>query len=158
MKIYVASSWRNEHQPTIVKLLEALQHQIYDFRNPPGGAGFGWEQLAVDKKPHEWTPADYEAALAQDRARQGYFADLHALKEADGCVCVMPCGRSAHLELGFALGQGKRTAIWFPTEADEPIGEPELMYWQVQRAYSVIDLVRIVRGWEDTGVRYVSSP
>ena len=147
MKIYVASSWRNEYQPTIVKLLEALGHEVYDFRNPPGGAGFGWEQLTLDKKPQEWTPADYEAALAHDRAKDGYNADMFALDAADACVCVLPCGRSAHLELGYAIGKRKRCVIWFPTEADEPIGEPELMYKAAERAYQVIGLVRIVTGW-----------
>ena len=37
-------------------------------------------------------------------------------------VWVMPCGRSAHLELGYAAGQ-KKTTVIIVTEA-----EPELMY------------------------------
>jgi len=42
-------------------------------------------------------------------------------------VLVLPCGRSAHLELGWAAGQGKRTAILL----DGPQVTPELMYKMV---------------------------
>ena len=42
---------------------------------------------------------------------------------ADAFVLLMPCGRSAHLEAGWAIGQGKPTCILFETK-----DEPELMY------------------------------
>ena len=45
-----------------------------------------------------------------------------ALSASSACVLVMPCGRSAHLELGHANGAGKPTAILLSD------GEPELMY------------------------------
>jgi hypothetical protein len=32
---------------------------------------------------------------------------------------VLPCGRSAHLEAGFAIGKGKPTLVWVP-EFDTP--------------------------------------
>lgn len=41
---------------------------------------------------------------------------------ADTFVLVLPCGRSAHLELGWAAGHGKRTAILLNGDH-----EPELM-------------------------------
>jgi hypothetical protein len=43
MRIYVASSWRNEakQQATVLALREA-GHEVYDFRHPaPGNEGFG---------------------------------------------------------------------------------------------------------------------
>lgn len=78
-KIYVASSWRNSHQPAVVQALRADGHDVYDFRNPAPG-------------------------------------------DCDCCVLVLPCGRSAHLELGYAIGAGKPTFILLAE------GEPELMY------------------------------
>ena len=33
-KIYVASSWRNREQPSVVKALREAGHEVYDFRNP----------------------------------------------------------------------------------------------------------------------------
>jgi len=49
--------------------------------------------------------------------------DIDALLAADTVVLVLPCGRSAHLELGLAIGAGKRTAILLTDTL-----EPELMY------------------------------
>ena len=46
---------------------------------------------------------------------------MKALREADVVVLVQPCGRSAHLEFGWAMGSGKPGVILL---AD---GEPELM-------------------------------
>ncbi len=34
MNIYVATSWRNERQPAVVKRLRAEGHNVYDFREP----------------------------------------------------------------------------------------------------------------------------
>jgi len=53
----------------------------------------------------------------------GYDADYSAMCKADTFVMVLPCGKSAHLELGWAIGAGKRTAILL----EDPV-EPELMY------------------------------
>lgn len=45
MKIYVASSWRNERQNVVVKALLAAGHDVYDFKNPPNGSAFAWSQI-----------------------------------------------------------------------------------------------------------------
>jgi hypothetical protein len=50
---------------------------------------------------------------------------MTALIDCDVCLCVLPCGRSAHLELGVAIGAGKKTAIYMPPEENH---EAELMY------------------------------
>ena len=61
-KIYVASSWRNEHYPRVVALLRAWGHDVYDFRNPPSGdPGFKWSN--VDERYMEWTPQEYREQL-----------------------------------------------------------------------------------------------
>ena len=31
MRVYVASSWRNEHQPIVVSCLRDAGYQVYDF-------------------------------------------------------------------------------------------------------------------------------
>lgn len=60
---------------------------------------------------------------------------MGALLECDACVLVMPCGRSAHLELGWAAGAGKDTAILLFD------GEPELMYQMVDLLASDVSQV-----------------
>ena len=121
MKIYVASSWRNRHQPSIVKLLRSWGHDVYDFRNPPDGSASDWEELVKDWE--SWSIDEYMEALVHPLAEDGYDSDFRAMQDCDALVMVMPCGRSAHLEAGWAVGKGKPVAILLME-----LSEPELMY------------------------------
>jgi len=191
--VYVASSWRNPIQPAVCAALAAAGIGHYDFRNPPGGAGFGWEQVrpsdarsfalcehcgrritystmramgyagrdltnhtdqplwrhadatvvcawggteeAAPKKGSDWVDAEtYQWMLGHPRAIEGFDADFGAMRRADTFVLVLPCGKSAHLELGWAVGAGKRTAILL----EDPV-EPELMYRMVDFMTSHMD-------------------
>lgn len=123
MKIYVASSWRNERQQDVVHALRALGHDVYDFRNPaPGNNGFGWRQCTDEPKP--WSAETMRRVLDHPVAQDAFALDMGALRAADETVLVLPCGRSAHLELGYATGAGQHTYVLL----DDPISEPELMY------------------------------
>lgn len=125
MNIYVASSWRNEHQPLVVSALRKAGHDVYDFRNPhlgPGKRGKGFHWSEIDLEWQQWSPQQFRASLQHQLARDGFASDLEGMRWADACVLVMPCGRGAHLELGWAIGAGKPTAILLSD------GEPELMY------------------------------
>lgn len=121
MKIYVASSWRNILQPAIVSMLRSAGHEVYDFRNPPGGTGFGWSK--IDPFWQAWTPQQYREALKHPVAQAGFNSDITALRECDACVLVLPSGRSASREFGYALGQGKKGAVVMFDSC-----EAELMY------------------------------
>jgi hypothetical protein len=120
--IYVASSWRNNYQPQVVQYLRACDFTVYDFKNPrPGDNGFHWSE--IDPAWKDWSVAKFRGALAHPIAEAGFASDMNALKDAWATVLVLPCGRSAHLELGYAAGARQVTAIYAP----EPT-EPELMY------------------------------
>lgn len=133
MKIYVASSWRNEYQELVVQLLQGAGYDVYDFRHPaPGNDGFHWSQVDPNYD-NELTKADsYLKALDHPVAIDGYNNDMLAMKLADTFVLVLPCGRSAHLELGWAVGSHKNTCIIDP--GDGPV-TPELMYKMVDRIF-----------------------
>lgn len=118
--VYVASSWRNKFQPAICATLKAASIPHYDFRNPNGGTGFAWSE--IDPGWQAWRAVDYITKLDHPRAVEGFNADMDALNRATHVLLVLPCGRSAHLELGYAVGRGKPTAIL--THDGE---EPELM-------------------------------
>jgi nucleoside 2-deoxyribosyltransferase len=123
MKIYVASSWRNEQQPALIKRLRKTfgEANVYDFRNPgPGKSGFKWEDISPKWK--DWTAEDYIDALGNPIAEQGYQNDFQAMRAADVCVLLLPAGRSAHLEAGWMKGAGKKLIICTATGE-----EPELM-------------------------------
>lgn len=136
--VYVASSWRNPFQQAVVHMLRAARIDCYDFRNPaPGVSGFAWSEIDPDWQT--WTADQYVKALDDPIAVEGYRRDMDAMERADAFVLVLPCGRSAHLELGWAVGAGKRTAIL--TQDGE---EPELMAKMVDHiSTSAFDLL----GW-----------
>ncbi len=140
MNIYVASSWRNEHQPIIVDTLRDAGHVPYDFRNPDHGrGGFSWSEISPDWQ--SWTPLQYRDELLNSPvAAQGYLSDLRAMMAADAFLLVMPCGRSAHLELGWACGAGKKTAILLSD------GEPELMALMVDDLFCSVE--EIIDAWD----------
>ncbi len=139
MYVYVASSWRNQLYTGVIHTLRAAGIEHYDFRNPPGGAGFRWEEVG-GRPGTEPVPQDvYLKMLDHPHAVEGFAADFDAMQRADTVVLVLPCGRSAHLELGWAVGAGKRTAVLL----DDPV-TPELMYRMVDYlAPSLFDLL----GW-----------
>ncbi|MBV8378954.1 MAG: hypothetical protein JO279_18330 [Verrucomicrobia bacterium] len=121
MKIYVASSWRNTIQPSVVDELLKAGFEVYDFRNPaPGETGFHWHE--IDEDWRNWTADQFASALDHPIAVAGFRSDFDAMKWADACVLVNPCGRSAHLEAGYFVGAGKLLVILANG------GEPELMY------------------------------
>lgn len=119
-KIYIASSWRNEFQQDMVKLLRSNGHDVYDFKNPaPGNTGFSWKQAGP-----VGTVIDYMKTVYEPVATKGFEFDRNALDWCNTCVLLLPCGRSAHLEGGYVAGQGKLLITYL-----SPIQfEPELMY------------------------------
>lgn len=124
LKIYVASSWRNQVQPQVVELLRAKGHIVYDFRNPSAGdTGFAWEQ--VDENWKQWTPEQYAKIIKHHpMAEHGFNLDKNALDWCDVCIIVLPCGNSAHLEAGYACGQGKQVIFYLSPDDFRP----DLMY------------------------------
>jgi hypothetical protein len=139
-------------QPAVCAILKAAKIPHYDFRNPEGGTGFSWREVKtpvpdyadyvdgqevtyrrdvqsipageVKAKGSDWEQVDeYLRMVEHPRAIEGFEADFAAMQKADTFVMVLPCGKSAHLELGWAIGAGKRTAVLL----EDPV-EPELMY------------------------------
>lgn len=138
--IYLASSWRNKWYPGILAALRHLEFQVHDFRDPAGY--FTWDQCGQGDY-REWTFEAYKKALDSPGANTGFSRDMTGLLNSSTTVLVGPCGRSAHLELGWAVGAGKHTAVYF-TEPQEP----ELMYKMVnlltQSWHELIDFLKEV--------------
>lgn len=59
----------------------------------------------------------YEEALAGPVAQNAFQFDRRHIQASSAAVMVMPAGKSGHLELGYAAGLGKTTAILL---AEEP--------------------------------------
>lgn len=135
MRVYVASSWRNEVQPEVVRRLREVGHEVFDFRHPaPGNNGFAWSQIDPDWK--NWTAEQYLAALNHPLAEKGFDHAMNALANCEACVLVQPCGVSAALEFGWAVGAGRRSVVYVPG-----IREPDLMFKMGERLCLTIDEV-----------------
>jgi hypothetical protein len=132
-RIYLASSWRNQHHARFRDELRAAGHSVYDFKGTsphlyggPVPTAFKWSELGSDWE--SWTPDAYRAAVTTSaRAAAGYLGDFRGMEWADTCVMLLPCGRSAHIEAGYMKGRGKRLIIAYPNDAPDGF-EPDLMY------------------------------
>lgn len=130
-RIYVASSWRNEFQEVIVTVLRAIGHEVYDFKHPrEGDDGFHWSEVGMpsyDRETNSEVPLhEYLKGIEHPIAEEGFCSDFDAMKWADTCVLLLPSGRSAHLEAGWFIGNGRPTAILIPSVLE--VCTPELMY------------------------------
>ena len=94
MKIYIASSWSNPFLNDIVSILRDWNHQVHDFR-ANGGNRLGGPAGSLDS---------VMSFLHLPSTQTSYQLQCAALVEAEVLLCVLPCGRSAHVELGMALG------------------------------------------------------
>ena len=131
MKIYLASSWRNLHYPKVLQQLRDTGHEVYDFREN----GFNWGEIApgfAEFPNDKWS----FQMVASEKAREHFARDKAALDACDMLVLLHPCGRSAHLEAGYAIGKGKPVHIILGPEHVEP----ELMYLLADHIQIATDL------------------
>ena len=137
MKIYVASSWRNLLHPGIVHALKRCGHDVYDFRNPaPGNEGFSWKEIMPSYVlGGKVQPDEYREGLRHPIAAAGYASDIAALRWCDAVVAVMPFGRSASWEFGYAMGQGKRGYVVMLDD-----DEPDLMFSEATMVTTMSEL------------------
>lgn len=121
MNIYLASSWRNPGYEGALAELRGGGFKVYDFKQPaPGVRGFAWSE--VDPAWKDWSPEAFRQGLRHPVAAEAFRRDMQALWWCDACVMLQPCGRSAALEMGFAVGARKPTVIVLAAGQ-----EPELM-------------------------------
>ena len=118
MKIYVASSWKNQRHKAIVNALRERGAWIYDYRET--NAWFQWEDL--DPNYSQWRPEEYLCALNTVDVSNAFWRDMSALAASDAVVGLDPLGVSSALELGWAVGHGKPVVLLV-----EDTFKPELM-------------------------------
>ena len=111
MKVYIATSWRMEN--TAVLLARRLREEGFEVdcfcENRAGRYVFRWPEL-VDKE-EDLKNYDAKSFIDDPRVRRAFKEDKKWLDWADVCVLLLPSGRSAHLEAGYAKGQGKKLYV-----------------------------------------------
>lgn len=119
-KIYIVSSWRNSDFDAFIKA-------VADIRDEKGEArytvfNFKTQGMRCHKSD---TPAkeDFWKVLDDKKVRQIFRRDMGFLRDADIVILLLPAGKSAHLELGYACGRGKDTYVVL-----NGVFEPEFTY------------------------------
>ena len=94
MKVYVASSWRNEFYEGLLAEIRLAMFDVYDFKAEPGA--FAWADL--DPAWERWDVRQFADALEHPLAVRAFKADTDGMMHADACVLLLPSGRSARIE------------------------------------------------------------
>ena len=140
MKIYLASSWKNQQQVlALADIFESNGFEVDTFRRKTDKRyAFHWSEF-VDT---ETALQNYDAIsfLADPRVLRAFQEDKRWLDWADTVVLVLPCGRSAHLEAGYAKGQGKSLYIY----GDFKKGEFDVMYGFADGLFRLNELANLI--------------
>ena len=111
--VYLIGSLRNPQVPCIARALRLYDYDVFD----------DWYAAGPEADDH-WQRYEQGRGHSFAEALQGYAAghvyayDRAHLNRCDMGVLLMPAGKSAHLELGFMAGLGKRTFILLDKEPE----------------------------------------
>lgn len=96
MKIYIASSWKNQHAvEMLTDLLRALGHEVLSFVENNHNEGHGAEK-----------PVDFEAWVRTEQAARSFAYDTTGTTESDLVIYIGPSGTDAWAEVGAAWASG----------------------------------------------------
>ena len=111
--IYMVGSLRNGKMPEIANKLAAAGYDAFaDWHAAGYEADDKWQE-------HEQSRGrTYREALYGYHARDVFEFDLTHINRCDFVVLILPCGKSGHLELGWALGRGKPGFVLFDKEPE----------------------------------------
>lgn len=130
-RVYISSSWKNEHHQALVALLRKHGHKVYDFRHPNGRNDRNvWEgvtsrlRLSAAYQQGILSGSDYDRMLTEEEVKNRFDDHFKAMSDADTCVLLLPCGRSSHVEAGYMAGAGKSVYVYDTSTHVTP----ELMY------------------------------
>ncbi|MHB8118656.1 MAG: hypothetical protein ACYDHX_08025 [Methanothrix sp.] len=124
MKVYLASSWKNKAEvDRVAEELRRFGLEVDNFSDPSSGRFvFSWKDLPAEILEN----LNAKTFLRDGRTQKAFQEDKDGIDWADVVLMIMPCGRSSHLELGYAKGKGKKAIIYYPN--DYILGEFETMY------------------------------
>lgn len=122
MAIYLIGSLRNPEVPRLGNILRTAGHEVFD-----DWFGAGPEADDYWKKHETQRGVSYYEALHGYAAGNVFAFDKTHLDRCSHVVLVMPAGKSGHLELGYAIGSGKRGYVAF--DGGVPKALPQDWYW-----------------------------
>lgn len=101
MKIYIASSWKNQHAvEMLTEMLRARGHEVVSWIENNYGEG-------TTDPVHNNQKFDFEEWVNTEKAEQSFQYDTSGAMECDIFVYVGPAGKDAAAECGMAYAKGK---------------------------------------------------
>lgn len=94
---------------------------------------------------YDWTQNERDLTIEQ--LREIGQKEKIAVIEADFIIVLLPAGKGSHIELGIAIGQGKRTYLYSPNNEVNNFATTSTFYHlpEVEKCFGSIDeLVDIV--------------
>lgn len=136
MRVYIASSWKNRVLVReIANALRAWGHEVYDFTDEKHFVFNITEDTEKARSEIDWIECGQlvptQLACETDKA---------GLDWADVGLLLLPSGRSAHMEAGILVGQGKPLIIF----GDLPKGEFEVQYNLTPHRYRLNEWAKVV--------------
>lgn len=101
--VYLIGSLRNEKIPEIAKSLRDTGLDVFDDWYAAGPEADDYWKKYSEERGHS-----YKEALNAYAAQHVFGFDKHHLNRVDGVILALPAGKSGHMELGYAIGIGKR--------------------------------------------------
>lgn len=126
MKIYIASSWKNQHAVELLTLeLRRRAHEVLSFVENNHGEQAG--HLATENGK----PIAFDEWCASERGERSFVYDTNGATKSDLVIYISPSGADAWAEVGAAWASGKvilglhakgegiglmrRMVSWFPS-------------------------------------------
>lgn len=144
MKIYLASSWKMKNVVLdVAEILKTDGHEIDAFCDGTNGrVSFDWSELLDIMKQEglDIEQVDAIEMMKHWRVKEAFEEDKKWIDWADALIMLMPCGRSSHLEAGYAAGKGKKLYIIGGFEK----GEFDTMYGFADGMFEYLDLASLM--------------
>lgn len=138
MKVYVAGSFNHQSLCRMVTTVcRAVGHTVYLFCEP------STQTYHLSKDIRELGDAKQltgQTALLNTTVQRIYELNSEELFKADAVVVVLPSGRSAHLEAGWAKGKGRPIYVYGEMKA----GEWDAMYCMVDGIFDLYELDKLL--------------
>ena len=96
MKIYIASSWKNQHAvEMLTELIRDKGHEVLSFVESSYGEGYATGKMM-----------DFETWMNSDGANKAFLYDSTGATTADLVIYISPSGQDASAECGMAWAKG----------------------------------------------------
>lgn len=117
-RFYVASSFKN------IETVRFISKQLRDM---------GYIHT------YDWTKNERTSTI--EELKEIGIQEVKAVKESDFIIVLMPAGKGSHIELGIALGQGKRIYLYSPNNEVNDIETTSTFYHlpEVQKCIGTVE-------------------